>query len=266
MKPTPAIQVRSDTEISECVAIMNERNVGSVLVYSHEDPSRLIGIFTERDLLRNMELIHTGGYWSFPVSSVMTRPVITISPENLNHAASVMLGHGFRHLPIVEALPDGGTKLHGVISIRDVLKALKIREVWLEEPTEQKKVLSVAVKTRSKDPKFDASIMRLLRKLATYARFVDENDSAEEETSQSLVVVDADGMSPPDIAELVRAQLTQDEVQAIFVFHTSGTIPAVALKALEELRSTRKLELFLKPLNLLALSDALSRMRVGRKQ
>lgn len=255
--PSAAIQVREDTPISECVALMNERNVGSVLICS-EDGS-VAGIFTERDLMRNMNLIRDGGYWSFPVSSVMSRPVVTINLANLDQASELMLAHGFRHLPVIERLAEGDSRLQGIVSIRDVLRAMCAPKAHFGAPPTPPVPVSTLIRTR--DPKFRDSFLRILHKLANHVEFISGGDAP---TAQSLSVIDADGMTPLELAELVRSQLPVPAIRGIFVIHAPGALPVSALKALEELRSTRKFELFQKPLNLLALSDALGRMRIGQ--
>jgi len=263
IEPSPAIQVNSDTPISECVSLMNERGIGSVLVNFREDPNGLVGIFTERDLLRNIELIHTGGYWSFPVSSIMSRPVVTVERQYLDQAATLMLQYGFRHLPVMETLPGGQKKLAGIVSIRDILRA-KVIHPEPHAPTDPNEFKPlIHVQTRSPDPKFVSSITQLLKKLLKNSTFVTQIDPATEKPSQGLFVVDADGMESTEIARVVRIHLARAETRAIFIIHSPGSISDAALKAYDKLRSTGKLELFPKPLNLLSLSDAIGRMRIG---
>ncbi len=97
------------------VNLMASRNVGSVLVL---ESGRLVGIFTERDLVRHL---HRGGGLEDRLSDVMTRNPITIrEDESLWKAAMIMVEHGIRHLPVV----DGEGRLVGVISVRDTLRAL----------------------------------------------------------------------------------------------------------------------------------------------
>ncbi|MCQ8893691.1 MAG: CBS domain-containing protein [Methanolinea sp.] len=82
---------------------------------------RLIGIISRRDLLRD-------GRWrpslegpsKTRVESVMTTPVITVSPgDELQQAASMMVKHDISRLPVVEE-----EKLVGILDRHDVLKAV----------------------------------------------------------------------------------------------------------------------------------------------
>ena len=92
---------------------MVERNVGSVLVVEGE---RVVGILTERDILRAFA---ADAGTSAPLRSWMTHSPETCEPhETMEHAMTLMLHGGFRHLPIVE-----GDRLVGILSLRDVVGA-----------------------------------------------------------------------------------------------------------------------------------------------
>jgi CBS domain-containing protein len=98
--------------LGSIVGRMAERNVGAVLVL---DGARLVGILTERDVLRVVaESVDLGT----PVSERMTHAPETIeSSDSVEHAAVLMIHGGFRHLPVVE---DGAAV--GILSIRDLVR------------------------------------------------------------------------------------------------------------------------------------------------
>ncbi len=106
------ITVAPEDTLGEVAEKMNQQNVGAVIV---RDYGRLIGILTERDMLRAMaSRVHTS---DARVRQWMTADPITASPEmELDDAAKVMLDHGFRHLPVVH-----GSNVLGVVSLRRVL-------------------------------------------------------------------------------------------------------------------------------------------------
>ena len=106
--------VAPDSNVADAARRMAERSVGAVLVL---DGTRLLGIFTERDVLKVVAAgLEAAG--AMPVSALMTRYPETIeSTETTEHAASLMVHGGFRHLPVV----DGGT-LVGIVSIRDLMR------------------------------------------------------------------------------------------------------------------------------------------------
>jgi CBS domain-containing protein len=100
--------------VAEAVAEMNGHRVGSVLVL---DGGRLVGIFTERDVLRRIVGAGLDPKRTL-VSEVMTSGVITISPEATVEQTMVLFTEKrCRHLPVV----DNG-KLVGTISIGDITR------------------------------------------------------------------------------------------------------------------------------------------------
>jgi CBS domain-containing protein len=117
---TRLVHVEPRATVLEAIRRMSEAGVGSVAVC---DGSRLVGIFTERDVLRLAG--ETAALDRVPVAEAMTRDVITVSADaDLLSAARLMGERRIRHLPVVE-----GENLLGMIGIRDVLAALAER-LW----------------------------------------------------------------------------------------------------------------------------------------
>ena len=111
VKPT-FITVAPEDTLGEVAERMSAQNVGAVVV---KDFGRLIGVLTERDMLRAMAArVHTS---DARVRQWMTENPITASPETtFDEAQQVMLDKGFRHLPVV----DGETIL-GIVSLRRIM-------------------------------------------------------------------------------------------------------------------------------------------------
>lgn len=106
------LTVSSGERLGEAAKRMAARGVGAVLVMEGE---RLEGILTERDLMRAV----AGGYSeNAVVGEWMTRHPETVEASDAtDHAASLMIHGGFRHLPVV----DEG-RVCGIISIRDLMR------------------------------------------------------------------------------------------------------------------------------------------------
>jgi CBS domain-containing protein len=114
------VSVRPDETVHVAIARMLEENVGSVVVC---DEHRLVGVFTERDVLRLAG--QDGGIGEGRVADVMTRTVVTVSPDDdVLDAAALMAERRIRHLPVVQ---DGN--VCGVVGIRDVLGTL-VERLW----------------------------------------------------------------------------------------------------------------------------------------
>jgi CBS domain-containing protein len=109
---TDLLTVEADLPLAEVAGRMVEREVGAVLVLEGE---RLAGILTERDVLR---AVARGIGAGDTARDHMTTSPETIAPdETTEHAATLMMHGGFRHLPVV----DGG-ELVGMLSIRDLMR------------------------------------------------------------------------------------------------------------------------------------------------
>jgi CBS domain-containing protein len=106
------LTVDSGVSLAEVARRMVEREVGAVLVLEGE---RLAGIMTERDVLR---AVARGIRDDARVRDWMTTDPDTIDPsESTEHAATLMMHGGFRHLPVTEA-----GAVVGIVSIRDLMR------------------------------------------------------------------------------------------------------------------------------------------------
>jgi CBS domain-containing protein len=114
------VTVRPDETVQVAIARMLEENVGAVAV---TEEHRLVGIFTERDVLR---LAGDGSqFGDLKLADVMTRAVVTLTPDvDIVDAARLMREKKIRHIPVVE---DGNVL--GIVGIRDVMGAL-VERVW----------------------------------------------------------------------------------------------------------------------------------------
>ena len=104
-----------ETKLSEVVKKLVHYQCGSLLVC---DGDRLVGIITERDLLR-VSATDGQDLESTPVSEVMTGKLVTGTPDDsISQTMGLLTEQRMRHLPILE-----DDKLVGLISIGDVVKA-----------------------------------------------------------------------------------------------------------------------------------------------
>jgi CBS domain-containing protein len=116
------VSVEPDATVADAIARMMEAHVGAVAVC---EGTRLVGIFTERDVLRLAA--EAGEFRGLKVGDVMTRNPVVATPDlRIVEAAEIMGERRIRHLPVVE-----GENLLGMIGIRDVLRTL-VERVWAD--------------------------------------------------------------------------------------------------------------------------------------
>jgi CBS domain-containing protein len=108
------LTIEPTVTLGEAARAMRRRDVGAAVVY---EDGKLVGIFTERDLLRAIaESRHPDQHH---VRAYMTPDPITLPPDHApSEAAQIMTERKFRHIPVVE---DG--ELLGIVSIRDLVTA-----------------------------------------------------------------------------------------------------------------------------------------------
>ena len=110
----PLVSARPDDSVLVATQKMNEHSVGALLVMN--DEGRLVGIFTERDVLRRVVAVERLPS-TVPVSEVMTVEVACCKPEtSTDEASSIFRQYRIRHMPVVN---DHG-EVQGLISIGDL--------------------------------------------------------------------------------------------------------------------------------------------------
>jgi CBS domain-containing protein len=103
----------SDT-VRDAAKMMSDKNVGAVAVL---DSGRLVGIFSERDLMKRVVAAGLNPE-NTTVANVMTKNIVATKPtDDINDALQKMHSLGCRHLPVVES-----GNLVGMVSLRDLLE------------------------------------------------------------------------------------------------------------------------------------------------
>ncbi len=96
----------------DAALLMTDHHVGSIVVVEDE---RIVGIFTERDVLRRVVAAQLDPA-STPLSEVMSSPVLCAAPRTLlDELRSVMRERRIRHVPVVD-----DDRLLGMISLGDL--------------------------------------------------------------------------------------------------------------------------------------------------
>ena len=116
-----------DQNIQAICKIMNENSIGSLIIVKRLDSNNpntsnnkeIIGIITERDIVRIIGLLQPSSL-TLPIREFMSKPVITLSPNNsIKDAIQTMQLKNIRTLPVVE-----NENLQGIITEKDIFKAI----------------------------------------------------------------------------------------------------------------------------------------------
>ncbi len=95
--PSQPWLVQATQPVADAVKLMRDKKVGCVLVCEQR---RIIGIFTERDLLRRV--FAQNKPLDTPMSECMTPEPVTVHPkDSIGSAIKHMQKGGYRHLPVV---------------------------------------------------------------------------------------------------------------------------------------------------------------------
>ena len=109
----PLITVEAETAAQKAIQMMVKSNIGALIV---TERGKLIGIVTERDILKNCCL--NVSCEEVRVKEIMTSPLITIDAEApLGEAVKVMTDKDIRRLLVTE---DG--KISGIVTDKDLMK------------------------------------------------------------------------------------------------------------------------------------------------
>ncbi|MDH3490245.1 MAG: CBS domain-containing protein [Nitrosopumilus sp.] len=116
------VTVYPDDSIYDCAKLMKKHCISSVIVKSHKN--KLVGIITKTDLVSTFLMISTA---RLPISKIMTKKVITVSPnDSIFEVQSVLLNNNIRRLIVSKnKIPVG------IITYRDFVPA-KTFDVYKE--------------------------------------------------------------------------------------------------------------------------------------
>jgi len=115
-KGNEVISIQQDSSIDEVVKVMNENHIGAIVV---KDGETVVGIVTERDLLKKLLAVHKDPSTTTASDLMTDQLVITTADKTCEDCVAAMTSHTIRHLPVYD-----GKDLVGIISIGDMIKRI----------------------------------------------------------------------------------------------------------------------------------------------
>lgn len=108
------VTVLPDATVMEALQIMEEKNIGSVIVM---EANKYLGIVTERDYSRKI-ILKGKNSTSTRVSEIMSTDLPSVNPsDSIEHCMQLMSTKNIRYMPVFE-----NNNLIGIISMSDVVK------------------------------------------------------------------------------------------------------------------------------------------------
>ncbi len=118
------IAVKADTRVRDAVELMNENEIGCLVV---EKKGKPIGIITERDILKKI-VCQSKNPEEVKVSEIMSKPLVLGKVDmDLEEAARLMLKRSIKKLPIVN-----GGKLAGLITLTDIVRVDHVEHLLIK--------------------------------------------------------------------------------------------------------------------------------------
>lgn len=124
-KGSDVVTIRPDAMLLQAAEAMSKHNIGALVV--SPDDQTVVGIVSERDLVRDLARLGTGAV-KRTVADVMSTDVTTCGPEaTVDELMAAMTERRIRHVPILD-----GEALAGIVSIGDVVK-VRLDELEVEK-------------------------------------------------------------------------------------------------------------------------------------
>lgn len=236
---------------------MRDHGYGAVLI-SKMPNDHPVGIFTERDLLKWSDEIQKSGAWDKPIFLLMSKPVLTITIEELGAAPRIMIERGIRHLPVTHMDPDTGETIISMVSMRDILKTLVQSGRFAK--VDLLRWIRVGMLAKSK------GIRQLLRKMCA-----ERGNSTVQDISFDLpdgsrdaalaeidyLLFDLDYIEAPIWAKILRDLNNMAHHPEVILIYNPDLHEESELALLTKLGLSGRFSAYMKPLNLYAVIDRL---------
>jgi CBS domain-containing protein len=105
--------------VKQAARIMTENDIGSIVIVNDADPTKPVGIITEKDIVRVVGAEQA--ILQMPAREIMSKPVITIEAmSSIKDALQTMELNNIRRLPVL----DRNKNMIGIVTDKDIFRAL----------------------------------------------------------------------------------------------------------------------------------------------
>lgn len=119
IQPSQFYYVNESVSLDYCLSLMKTKQLSFLLV--ENKATRLVGIFTLKDILKNYKAIQDKKNIEKPIKLFMTKPVITLEAHKIHQAPRLMIDKVIRHLPITSGRVGEESRIIGVVDIESLL-------------------------------------------------------------------------------------------------------------------------------------------------
>jgi len=116
------ISIKEDVTVANTVEMFVSSKVSSVLITDQND--LVVGILTERDIVRKFTLIDVKDKLTRCVNTIMGRGVKFVSPDSIvEDVLNLHLEFGMRHFPVSKKSNPLISEVEGIVSVSDILRS-----------------------------------------------------------------------------------------------------------------------------------------------
>lgn len=115
IKDSDVISVEPNTSVKEVARLLSKKGIGCIII--KQTNGKVVGLVSERDIVRCITEQNGGSFVEQPVSEIMSRDLMVCDLDSaLNRLIIEMSEQRIRHLPVMD-----GDQLVGLVSVGDLL-------------------------------------------------------------------------------------------------------------------------------------------------
>ena len=193
--------------IQDAVQEMIDKNISSILVEDEHD--MVVGIVTERDIVRKFTLLDVGDKLTRTVGTIMTRPVEFVQVKDFHkQIIKLHLERRIRHFPVLSDKEPKKSNLVGIVSITDVARNYMMAEqnrTDVAKDNAPAPIQKIAVGVLTSNRSATNTYIEIFKNLGFDAREVSDihKFASEDDAAHQTLILDLDGYNDQQTHELI---------------------------------------------------------------